>query len=46
MTELEIHIPGIDDPDHVIARVESVLTHHGLSLRSKGTLRSYPGCIH
>ena len=46
MREVEISIPGIDDAAAVIRRVEAVLTSHGLTLRSRGTVKSYPGCTH
>jgi hypothetical protein len=46
MREVEINIPKIDDTDEVIRRVESVLTSHELTMRSRGTVKSYPGCIH
>ena len=46
MREVEINIPRIDDTAGVIARVESVLRSHHLTMRSRGTLKSYPGCTH
>ena len=46
MVEIDIDIPRIDDAVHVSARVESVLRSHGLTMTSRGTLRSCSGCIH
>jgi hypothetical protein len=44
--EVEINIPNIDDTAGIIRRVESVLAAHRLTLRSRGTVKSYPGCTH
>ncbi len=46
MTETDINVPRIEDADRVIRRVESVLTSHGLTMHSRGTVKSYPGCTH
>jgi hypothetical protein len=46
MREIEIDILGIDDAQRIAQRVETVLASHGLTLHSRGTLRTYPGCIH
>ena len=46
MREIDINISGIEDTARVIRRVESVLTSHGLTMKSRGTVKSYPGCTH
>jgi hypothetical protein len=46
MVEIDIDIPRINDAQDLIARVESVLSSHGLTMKSRGTLKSYPGCAH
>ena len=46
MTEIDIKLPGIDDADGVIQRVESTLASHGLTMHSRGTVKSHPGCTH
>jgi hypothetical protein len=44
--EVEINIPDIHDTAAVMRRVESVLASHQLTVRSRGTVKSYPGCTH
>jgi hypothetical protein len=46
VTEIDINVPRIDDVDDVIRRVESTLAAHGLTMRSRGSVKSYPGCTH
>ncbi len=46
MTETHINIRGIDDTGGVIGRVESVFASHGLTMTSRGSVKSYPGCTH
>ncbi len=43
---MDIDIACIDDTTRVIQRVESILKLKGLTRHSRGTLKSYPGCIH
>jgi hypothetical protein len=46
MREVEIDIPNIEDTGGVVRRVESILTSHDLTMHSRGTVKSYPGCTH
>ena len=46
VTETDINIRDVDDTAGVISRVESVLTSHGLTMHSRGSVKSYPGCTH
>ena len=46
MIEVELQIPTDAKSDSVINVVEQVCNAYGLTQALKGTLASYPGCIH
>ena len=46
MIEVELQIPAGAKRDSVVKVVERVCTAHGLTCALKGTLASYPGCVH
>ena len=46
MIEVELQIPANLSSEHVIEVVERACDSHHLICARKGTLASYPGCIH
>ena len=46
MTEIEIDMPERDDTPRAIERIERAMSDYGLRLASRGTLKTYPGCVH
>jgi hypothetical protein len=46
MTEIEIDMPERDDTPRAIERIERVMSDHDLRLVSRGTLKTYRGCVH
>lgn len=46
MIEVELQIPANANSEHVVEVVEQVCSSDGLTCTQKGTLSSYPGCIH
>ena len=46
MIEVELQIPADAKSDSVVKVIEQVCNANGLTHMLKGTLASYPGCIH
>jgi hypothetical protein len=46
MREIEIKLANIEDTPAAIARIENAVNAHGLTITSRGSLKSYPGCTH
>ena len=46
MIEVELQIPADEKSDSVVKVVEQVCNANGLTHTLKGTLASYPGCVH
>lgn len=46
MIEVELQVPADANGDSVVKVVEKVCSLHSLICVVKGTLASYPGCIH
>jgi hypothetical protein len=46
MIEVELQVPADANSDSVVRVVKQVCDTHGLTQVLKGTLTSYPGCIH
>ena len=46
MIEMELQIPADATNDSVVKVVEQVCSANGLTQALKGTLASYPGCVH
>ena len=46
MIEVELQVPADAKSDSVVKVVEQVCTANNLTCALKGTLASYPGCIH
>ena len=46
MIEVELQIPANVSSEHVTEVVENACISHNLICTRKGTLASYPGCIH
>ena len=46
MIELELQIPADATSDTVVRVVEQICIANGLTCARKGTLASYPGCVH
>ena len=46
MTEIDIDMPDRNDVRGAIAQIERVMRENGLTMASRGTLKTYPGCTH
>jgi hypothetical protein len=46
MIEIDVQVPSKIKTEELIHLIEQIGTQHDLVCSLKGTLRSYPGCVH
>jgi hypothetical protein len=46
MEEMEVAVNPAGTEEQLVALIEEAAAHYGLQMRMKGTLRTYPGCLH